>query len=141
MESLKFALELLNGTTTLLSFFLLIWLSFYLYERYHERDGVTLWSMFFGISGAVSLALYLYIEELGLFLTRLVVWVWRMDGAEHPFTDTQNIVFITGGFLFSLAILLMIRVLSRPRFGEWPWFMAGLITTVYVVTRSIVHYS
>lgn len=140
METLSFILELLNGTSSILVFFLLVWLSFHLYDR-HSEDGIGIVASVLGMAGGVSLALYLYVEQAGLFLTRAVVFNWRINGAMYPFTFSQNIIFGLGAFMVSSGILLMIRLLSRPRFGEWPWVMTAAVTSLFVVIRTAIHYS
>jgi hypothetical protein len=141
MEKLKFALEVVNGATVILGCFLIAWLSFHLYDMIHARGEVRIKSVLLGVAGGVSLAGYLLIEQVGIVLNRLMIWLWRMSGAAIPFTDAQDTTFGLGAFLIGVGILLMIRLLSRPRFGEWPWIIAGIVTASYIATRTIIHYA
>lgn len=138
MEKLKITLELLNGSAVILGTFLLVWLSFYIIDRYREEQ-MTMWSILCGVSGSISLAIYLYIEQTGIILTRAVIWNWRVAGARYPLSHIQDLFFAFGGFLISLGILLIIRLLSRPRFGEWPWVVAAITTFSYIVVRALMY--
>jgi hypothetical protein len=139
MEKLKFALEVVNGSTVILGCFLIAWLVFHLYDMIIHRGEVSIKSMMFGVAGGASLAGYLLIEQVGIVLNRLMIWIWRMMGASEPFTDFQDIIFALGAFLIGVGILLMIRLLSRPRFGETPWVVAATFTLLYTIIRTIHH--
>jgi len=81
----------------------------------------------------------LYVEKTGSFMTRAAVWVWRLTtGGIEPFTETEKGFLFAGSFLSGVGILLLIRILSRPRFGEWPWIASGIVAYGYVLTSVLI---
>lgn len=140
MEKLEFTLEVMNGSTVILGLFLMMWLFFHLYDMVYVRQEAGWSSVFFGIAGGISLASYILFEQIGETLTRFLIWLWRVHGAKLPFNQVEDIAFSFGGFFVAVGVLLMIRLLSRPRFGEGPWLAAGISTIAYVVIRTITHY-
>ncbi len=138
MQKLNFTLEVINGAVSILIFFLLVWIAFHLFDR--RRFFKSWWALALGIPGGLSLAFYLGVEQSGTLLTRVVVWVWRMTGGSVPFSSVQNGLLILGAVSTGLGILLIIRLLSRPRFGDWPWLTAFFVSIGYVIVRSLIHH-
>jgi hypothetical protein len=78
------------------------------------------------------------VENFGTGLTRVLSWIWRMGGGELPFNDLQNLILITGSLLTASGLLWMIAILSRPRYGEWPWRASAAIAGGYVLLAVAV---
>lgn len=139
MQTLNFTLEVINGSISVLTYFVLIFLGYYLVSGFGRHQFT--WKNLFIISTAIGLAFSLFIEKMGTFLTRTIIWLWRVAGAQVPFTVAQNVVLIVGALLTMMGLLMMIRVLSRPRFGNWPWATAAIIVATYDVVSVIIHLS
>lgn len=131
---LNFVLETVNGVVAILTFFLLIFLTMYLFSELRRRH--LAWrALMMSLPIGMSLALALYVEKVGALLTRVVVWVWRRlgaGGAGGPMSHVQLQAMLLGAVLMAIGLLMLIRVLSKPRFGNWPWIVSGCITVGYV---------
>jgi hypothetical protein len=139
MSNLNFILEQANGSTSILTFALLVFLTFYLWDwlRYKKMN---LWTaLFVGLPPAIALAVILYLEKIGTLMTRSVVWVWRMGGGKTPFTETETIFLLGGAVLTALGLLLMIRLLTSPRFGAWPWLASAGAAIAYLAVNTVLH--
>lgn len=137
MERLNFTLELINGSIAILSFFLLFFLTTYLVSDI-KREGFS-FKTFFWMSTAASLVVSLFIEKTGTFATRTVIWLWRTNGGGVVFDQTQDFFLIFGSLLTTAGLVMMIRVLSRPRFGNWPWMVSTIVAIDYVTVETIIH--
>ena len=139
---LNFILETVNGVVLILSFPLLIVLTLYLVAKYRQPDrplrpvpGV--------LPVAISLASALLIDKLGVLLTRLAVWTWRRFGAGEsggPMNEWQHYILLAGTVMSAIGCLWLIRILSRPMYGELPWSISTLLAGIYVLQRMIEHY-
>jgi hypothetical protein len=137
MVKLNIILEQVNGSVSILTFFFLCWCTHYLWDYLAYRK-FSMRSVFVGLPPAIALAMVLYLENTGTLLTRTTVWFWRFTSSgEQPFTDTQMGFLLAGAFLTAVGLLLMIRLLSRPRFGEWPWVASAAVCWAYVLLSSI----
>lgn len=133
---LNFFLQVANGAIAMLTFFLLFFLFVYLHYDI-RRDGFK-FKTFFLMSTAASLVVTIAIEKLGTFFTRLAVWIWRGHGGVDAFSTTENALFVLGAMLTAFGLVLMIRVLSRPRFGDWPWMFSVTMAAIYVVVECSI---
>jgi len=137
MDKLNFTLEVINGSVSILTFFLLFFLSVYLTSTI-RREGFT-WKSFFWVSTAASLVVALFIEKTGTLATRTVTWIWRARGGNLPFTEAQDFFLVLGAFFTAIGLIMMIRVLSRPRFGNWPWMVSTIVALDYVGVETFIH--
>lgn len=137
MDRLNFTLEVINGSVSILTFFLLFFLSVYLASNI-QREGFT-WKSFFWMSTAVSLVTALFIEKTGTLASRTVVWIWRTQGGTLPFTKIEDFFLVIGALLTAIGLIMMIRVLSRPRFGNWPWMVSTIVALDYVGVETFIH--
>lgn len=141
MQKLNFILEQINGAASLLTFSLLLFLSFYLWDwlAYKHR---TPWSaMLVGLPPAIALAAILYMEKIGTLMTRVVVWSWRtFREGNIPFNDVETGFLIGGAAITSMGLLLMIRLLTLPRFGNRAWVASAAITAAYLLATTIWHF-
>lgn len=130
-------LEVANGISALLCLCLLGWIIEHLrWELEHRR--IT-WGMLTSLpSVAVVVSLMFY--NLGVLLTRGVIWWWRLttDG-RVAYTSTQNSIFIIGSMLTATGLLWLIAILSKPRYGDWPWRACILLVSFYVTASIIYH--
>lgn len=141
MRTLNFILEQLSGVASVLTFCLLVFLTFYLWDwlSYKHRSG---WdALLIGLPPAIALAAILYLNEVGALMTRMVAWVWRaFYGGSVPLTSVQLGFIIGGTVISSTAILLMIRLLTMPRLGNWPWIASAISAAVYLVISMSIHW-
>jgi hypothetical protein len=140
MERLNFILEQANGSTSVLTFALLVFLTFYLCDWLHYKKMNFLAAFFVGLPPAIALASILYLEKVGTLMTRLVALVWRMTGGgKTPFTLVQTYFLLAGAIVTAIGLLLMIRLLTMPRFGNWPWLVSAGLAGVFLVVNSVIH--
>lgn len=141
MKNLNFTLEQINGSVALLTFFFLCWCSFYLWEFFKYRGTYSWRTALVGLPPAIGLAVVLYVEKSGTLITRAVVWVWRWTtGGVELFTMSQQVFLFIGSALTAAGMLLLIRILTRPRLGEWPWIASGLVTAGYVLVSVAIRF-
>jgi hypothetical protein len=140
MKNLNFILEQINGAAALLTFCLLVFLSFYLWDWRVYKRPARLRTLLTGLPPALALASIIYLETLGTLITRATVWGWRLSTrGTVPFTYLETSFLLLGAFMTSAGILLMIRLLTSPRFGGWPWKIAALISGGYVTTSVVLY--
>lgn len=133
MKNLNFILEQINGAAALLTFCLLVFLTFYLWDWRVYKRPAKLRTLLVGLPPALALTCVIYLETLGTLITRATVWGWRLSTrGTAPFTSAQLAFLLLGACMTSAAILLMIRLLTSPRFGGWPWKLVALIVGGYV---------
>lgn len=139
MGSLNFVLEQVNAAASLLTISLLIFLTFYLWDWLVYKGRTPLRAILVGLPPAIALAAILYLEKIGTLLTRSVVWVWRaFRGGAVPFTGGEVFFLLSGAVITSIALLLTIRLLTRPRFGDWPWLASASVTCLYLATTTLI---
>lgn len=138
MENLNFILEQLNGATSILTFCLLVFLTFYLWDWLDYKSTTPLHAILIGLPPAIALAAILYIDKIGTLMTRATAWVWRMTtGGTVPFGAIETGFLIGGGAVTTVSTLLMINLLTRPRFGPWPWRASALLVGGYVTLSTL----
>jgi hypothetical protein len=136
----SFILEQVNGVASILTFCLLVFLTFYLWDWLIYKHTSVWKALWVGLPPAIALAGVMYLEKMGTLMTRAVVWAWRMmsDG-KIPFSGMEMFFLLLGALTTSAALLLMIRLLSRPRFGELPWVISLILAVGFVVISTGVH--
>ncbi|WP_187399363.1 hypothetical protein [Bradyrhizobium paxllaeri] len=137
-SEVNFYLEMINGTSVILIAVLLAFLVTYIKAELHRRD--LSWRDLFDYPAGLSLALSITVAAFGFALTRGSLWVWRQFGSGEQMSEWQLHLALIGSAITSLGILWMIRVLSRPRFGDWPWIAAGSATLLYAAINAVGHY-
>lgn len=136
LSDVNFFLETLNGATSILLAVAIIFLSFYLLDQ-RRLQSLKWWEMIVTPSPGIALALPMVVIKLGLLLTRGSLWIWRQfsDGGAMPMW--QRDLALTGAVLTSIGLLWLLRVMSRARFGDWPWIISAMLVMIYVVANSI----
>lgn len=137
MNQLNFILELINGSISILTFFLLLFLTIYLKYDLHRANFT--WKTFFLSSTAVSLVVAMFFDKIGTLMTRTVIWAWRVKGGTIVLNGIEDLFLVTGAFFTALGSIMLIRVLSRPRFGNWPWLISALFVIGYVIVEIFFH--
>jgi hypothetical protein len=49
-------------------------------------------------------------------------------------------IAIIGAVLTSIGLLWLLRVMSRARFGDWPWVVSSILLVIYLIGNSIEQY-
>jgi hypothetical protein len=137
MQNLNTTLEIINGSVAILSFLLIFFLLSYLISDI-QREGFSARN-FLIKSTAISLVVALLVEKSGTFMTRTIVWAWRTRGGTLPFTTVEGFFLISGAVFTAFGLIMMIRVLSRPQLGDWPWMTSATVSLLYVAMEVIVH--
>lgn len=146
---MNFILETVNGVVMILSAFLLVCLTLYLIMQIRRYK--LPWNFVLGMAptavpatvlAAVVLGAALYVEKTGMLLTRLAVFSWRRFGngeAGGSMNVTEREVLMAGTILSAVGALWLIRILSKPVLGEWPWIVSTIIGAGYVTIAVAVH--
>jgi hypothetical protein len=96
--------------------------------------------MIIGAPPGIALALPMLVIKIGLLLTRGSLWIWRQfaEGGAMPFW--QRDIAIIGAVLTSIGLLWLLRVMSRARFGDWPWIISAMLVVIFVIENGIEQY-
>lgn len=141
---MNFILETVNGVVLILSFTLLIVLTGYIVAKFREQK-VPVHQVLMSVPAAhtvLALALALYLDKLGVLMTRMAVWTWRRFGdglVGGPMNDAQIYLLMIGTPLSAIGLLWLVRILSRPRYGDWPWMVSSALATIYLVAAVARH--
>lgn len=141
---LNFVLETVNGIVLILSFPLLIVLTHYIIAKLRQRKQ-PMRRMLLSVPAVptvLALALALYLDKLGVLMTRLAVWTWRRFGnglTGGPMNDAQEYLLLIGTPLCAIGLLWLIAILSRPRFGNWPWLASAGMAAMFMVATVTRH--
>lgn len=136
MTLLNKLLEIVNGNLAILRFEFLIFLAVYLYMAADEmkpRD----W--FVALPLGMAVAVSMFFNNAGELGRNVVVWTWRVStGGVVPLTDFQLGMLTAFASVAALGLLLMIRIFSRPFFGNFPWVFCAITVigyTLYAVQK------
>lgn len=132
MMSVNTLLEVTNGVWTILTFCALVVLTIYLVDGWRRNE--LNWRDLVSLPLAMALALSMHIQNAGTFISRGTIWFWRATThGKIPLNDTYQVMLIIGAAVAAAGILLSIRLLSRPRFGDMPWMLSAGLVVLYVV--------
>jgi len=124
-------LQITNGTVIIQVASVLAVLIFYVFDQKQLR-GMTWRQCIADPSAGIALALPLIGVNCGILITRGSVYTWRHMGGAAPLGQSQRVLVLIGTIITALALLWLVRVLSRARFGEWPWIATGSAALAYV---------
>jgi len=140
---LNFILETINGVVLILSFPLLIVLTIYIISKIRQQKQPLHQALVNAPNSTVlALALALYLDKVGVLVTRVAVWTWRHfgDGLKGgPMNDTQVHALLAGTALSAVGLLWLIGILSRPRYGNGPWLACITVTAIYLISTCTRH--
>lgn len=125
-------LELSNGLWTIVSVSLVIFLSYHLIKVSILRK-ITFRMWFFRLPLSMQLALGILIVALGIAMRSGQVWVDRLlhAGELSPSFGTHTFVF--GTLVAVTGFMCILRVLTRPMLGNWPWVVTTLVMVAYIL--------
>lgn len=125
MIDLNTFLSIVNGAWTIMLTFFIAFLLHHLWQTRRRPS--------FGTKVAVAIL----IADIGNWIVRGAVWVWREVGAPTPLPDWVTALIGLGAFVGSVGMLCKLRVFSVVRFGHKPWIACALATMVFVVIKLI----
>lgn len=137
---LEYYMETLNGVFVILLANACIWLTYYIFEqkRIHSVSLIKVTTED-GPLG-VRLAIPMLTLKFGLLL-RAVIWGWVELGPGHKDLQLSEFLIVVFGSLLVVAgFLCLIRVLTKPRFGSWPWLVVGAVVLMYVVVAQFLFF-
>lgn len=114
-----------------------LWLSgFMIYHVLVVRSqrGIPWRKMFFNfnIHLSVQIALGTLAVAVAIFTTRIVLWSARHYQTEVDFMRSESLVYAGGTALGIIGFLCILRSVSQPTFGHWPWVGALVSSAVYL---------
>lgn len=133
----NFTLEIINGANFQLTFLFILWSLFHLYSEFDQRELTWKEALLFP---SISFVIALTSEKFGTAITRGVVWLWRMGGGNVPFSHVQNALLIFGACFTCGGLLWLIAILTKRRFGPWPWRIAALWILLYIAVSWFLEY-
>lgn len=138
---LNFLLESVNGVILLQSACLLTVLMIYLLTE-AKRFRLTWWQAIKHPPIGMTLAAALVVQETGVMLLRGAIFSWRRFGSGETMSmnHTEHLVLLVGTFLSAAGLLWLTRILSSPLFGDWPWLITAVLSTIYIFTAVTLHY-
>lgn len=128
---LNLLLTIINGAWTISLGAFIIFLVFHLFQR-----GVDWRDWFFDAPVGAQVAVAILVADLGNWIVRTAVWVWRETGQE---TIPNWLVgwIIAGAFIGSVGIFCKLRVFSVPWFGHGPWLVTLIVTAAFILVRAL----
>jgi len=142
---MNFILETVNGVVLILSISLLLVLTFYIASKLRQNNQPLRRVLANGPMRAtvLALALALLFDKLGVLLTRVAVFTWRRFGnglTGGPMNEIQIYLLLIGTPLSAIGLLWLIRILSRPMYGDWPWTVTAIVAGCYLAVTFWQHY-
>lgn len=122
-------LSIVNGAWAIMLTFFIVFLLHYLWTaipRVQWRD----W--FGGHPGAAQVAVAILIADIGNWIVRGSVWIWRETGAVDPLPEWLIASIAFGACIGTWGMLCKLRVFSLERFGQLPWMVCAGITVLFV---------
>lgn len=126
-----FFLEMLNGGAITPETIWLVLLGIYL-ARESKRRHLRAFD-WFSLPAGMDLILAVFISDAGVQIRSLTIWTWRRFGGAGEFSHLQTGLLTLGGALIVIGSLCKIRALTRPEYGNGPWFLAMALTGIALV--------
>lgn len=125
-------LEAGNGVWALTALWLTIFLIYHLLVIRVQRK--IKWSKLFQLPLSMQLAIGMLVVSISILITRGIIWYSRYtnDGAFLP-QATETVIYVLGTVLGVLGFLSILRTVTRPVLGHWPWIGSLLSSGVYLI--------
>jgi hypothetical protein len=130
-------LEILNGAWSILSLCLLVFLLVYFIGQW-RAERLT-WKNILALPLGMMVAVSLFVQNSGGFASRATVWWWRHFQGGQPLSSLNIYILTASAAVANIGALMVIRVFSRPRFGDGPWLFSLGLTLCYVGWALIHH--
>lgn len=116
---------------------LAFFIAFLLHHLWETRRSIDWSDWFLDQPKGAQVAVAILIADIGNWIVRGVVWVWRETGAVTPLPD-----WVVGGIAFgaligTVGILCKLRVFSIVRFGHAPWIACAAATMIFVAVKLL----
>lgn len=132
-------LEVGNGVWAILAAWLTIFMAFHVLIIRMQRK--IKWSMLlfnFRLPLSVQMALGTLAVAFGVFLTRFVLWLIRFESHGEVYIGTpHSFVYGLGVAIGVVGFLCMLRTVSQPTFGYWPWIGALTSAGIYILWWAV----
>lgn len=125
-------LEMGNGVWAIVALWLIIFLTYHLLKVFFlrwPRRGI------FDQPQSVKLAVGVYVVAWAILITRGVIW-WGRSSNGGKLTDLEANgvnIYTAGVALGIVGFLCILRTVTRPNFGHWPWLAALFTVFIYIV--------
>lgn len=126
-------LEVANGVWSIVALWLAIFLGYHLL-KIRERKNLP-WSRIFNLPVSMQLAVGTLIVSSAIFINRSALW---FESSKHggdvelSYLDSAWCWFLVGTIFGIAGFLCILRTVTRPMLGHWPWVGALLNVAVYV---------
>lgn len=134
--TIEYLLEILSGAWSILLLCFMVFLIVYLIGQWRENK--LTWKDLWALPLGMAVAFAMLVQSAGSFSSRATVWFWRHFQGGQPLSDLNIQALAISAFVAAIGILMMIRVFSRPRYGELPWIVSAAITAIYVLMAVMV---
>jgi hypothetical protein len=127
------ALEAANGVWALLALWLSVFMVYHLVVVRMQRR--IKWKRFItGLPLSMQVAVGTLVIALAVFMTRVVIWWARYrHNGELDLMMPETRIYLSGTALGAVGFLCILRAVSRPVFGHWPWAAALASSAAYLV--------
>lgn len=125
-------LEIANGLWMIIAFWLIVFLAYHIIvvgkqRHIHGKKWIDL-------PLSMQLAVAVWFSSVGICTTRIIIWWSRFQN--DGYVEMQS--FDTFGFLIGTMIglagfLCLLRVVTRPMLGDWPWTSALTCCALYIL--------
>ena len=134
-------LEAANGVWAILALWLTAFMIYHILKiRAQRRISWRRVLLDFSLPLSVQLAFGVLVVAVAVLVTRGLIWFARIQNGGN----VDAIIAQSGSYLFGTALgvagfLSILRTISQPTFGHWPWIGALASSGVYLAWWSILH--
>jgi hypothetical protein len=140
MTSIRFGdvLEVSNGVWAIIALWLSVFLLYHLLTVRYQRK--IIWGRF--ILGRMPLSMQIAVGVLvisvSIFVTRgIISWSRFKNGGNLDLQVTETGFYFAGVLMGIIGFLCVLRTVSNPTFGKWPWMAAIVSALVYISTWAL----
>jgi hypothetical protein len=122
--------EVLSGLCAITLIWLSVFLSYHLVIVGSQRQ---IWRRWRKLPLSIHLAGAILVIACSSAVMNFVMWLSRFtNNSVLTFRDIDSIVFISATVVFLIGCLWVLRVITRPMLGPWPWWGATGTAAVYL---------
>lgn len=126
------ASEMSNGVWAILAFWLSIFLTHHLvmvWRSHHFR-----WKSFINLPLSMQLAIGMLVVTIAILINQTAVWYARHTNF-GVFSEqaSSSVIFLVGKTVGIVGLLCILRTVSKPALGNWPWLSALASVGVYLI--------
>lgn len=136
--SLQDWLEIINGAWGTAALCLFMVALAYFGHEWIIRN-VSIWRWRADITLGMRVALAMMTISLGVMITRLLIYAWRMMGASD-FERWQLITLLIGAAVGYVGFICAIREYSKTLYGSWVWITSLLASLAVAGFTALQHF-